>query len=47
MLGKTSVYRYNGSNNILGTACGKLFPVSVLSITDAGDSDILSVVGKQ
>lgn len=26
----------------LGTACGKLFRTGVLSITDAGDSDILS-----
>lgn len=25
----------------LGTACGKLHRVSVLAITDAGDSDIL------
>jgi hypothetical protein len=25
----------------LGTACGKLFRVSCLAITDAGDSDIL------
>eukprot|EP00933_Yihiella_yeosuensis_P074236 TRINITY_DN83082_c0_g1_i1.p1 TRINITY_DN83082_c0_g1~~TRINITY_DN83082_c0_g1_i1.p1 ORF type:complete len:113 (+),score=15.44 TRINITY_DN83082_c0_g1_i1:38-376(+) len=47
MLGRTSVFHYPGSNNTLGTACARLFPVSVLSITDAGDSDILSVVGKQ
>lgn len=25
----------------LGTACGKLFRVSVLAITDPGDSDII------
>ncbi|CAG8462975.1 9779_t:CDS:2 [Diversispora eburnea] len=32
-----------GKDNIdLGTACGKYFRVGVLSITDAGDSDILS-----
>lgn len=27
----------------LGTACGKLYTVSTLSITDPGDSDILKV----
>lgn len=26
----------------LGTACGKLFRCSIMSILDAGDSDILS-----
>ncbi|CAJ0752807.1 14320_t:CDS:2 [Entrophospora sp. SA101] len=32
-----------GKGNIsLGTACGKYFRVCVLSITDAGDSDILA-----
>lgn len=44
MLSKTSVYYFQGGNNELGTACGKLFRVGVLSILDAGDSDILSVV---
>ncbi|CEG74008.1 Putative 60S ribosomal protein [Rhizopus microsporus] len=42
MLSKTGVHHYNGNNIDLGTACGKLFRTSVLSITDAGDSDILS-----
>lgn len=28
-------------NNDLGTACGKFFRVSCLSITDPGDSDII------
>ncbi|KAI7862941.1 60S ribosomal protein [Phycomyces blakesleeanus] len=42
MLSKTGVHHYNGNNIDLGTACGKLFRASVLSITDAGDSDILS-----
>ena len=37
----TKVHLFNGSNNELGTACGKLFPVSSLCITDEGDSDII------
>lgn len=41
MLAKCAVHHYTGSNTDLGTACGKYFRVSVLSITDAGDSDIL------
>ncbi|CAN6643561.1 large ribosomal subunit protein eL30 [Trichomonascus vanleenenianus] len=44
MLSKTTVHHFNGSNNDLGTACGKLFRVGVLTILDAGDSDILSAV---
>ena len=41
MLAKTHVHHYNGNNVDLGTACGKLFRVSSLSITDPGDSDII------
>merc|ERR1712136_546980 len=41
MLSKTSVHHYTGNNIELGTACGKYFRVSVLSITDPGDSDII------
>merc|ERR1712168_1019559 len=41
MLAKTGVPHYNGNNIELGTACGKYFRVSVLSITDPGDSDII------
>ena len=41
MLAKTHVRSYNGSNADLGTACGKYFRVGVISITDAGDSDIV------
>merc|ERR1711988_354420 len=41
MLSKCSVHHYTGTNNDLGTACGKYFRVSCLSILDAGDSDIL------
>ena len=40
MLAKTGVHHYTGNNIELGTACGKYFRVSCLSITDPGDSDI-------
>ena len=42
MLAKTQVHHYTGDNSALGTACGKLFNCSILSIIDAGDSDILT-----
>ena len=42
MLAKTSVHHYSGDNTELGTACGKFFNCSVLSILDGGDSDILA-----
>lgn len=41
MLSKTGVHHYAGTNIDLGTACGKYFRVSMLSITDPGDSDIV------
>merc|ERR1719379_2217503 len=41
MLAKTSVHHYSGNNITLGTACGKMYRTSVLSITDVGDSDII------
>merc|ERR1712115_565584 len=41
MLAKTGVHHYTGTNNDLGTACGKFFRVCTLSITDPGDSDII------
>ena len=41
MLAKCTVHHYSGTNTDLGTACGKYFRVSVMSITDEGDSDIL------
>lgn len=41
MLAKTGVHHYTGNNVELGTACGKYFRVCTLSITDAGDSDII------
>ncbi len=36
MLAKTGVHHYNGNNIELGTACGKYFRVTTLSITDPG-----------
>merc|ERR1711998_170148 len=41
MLAKTMVPHYTGNNIELGTACGKYFRVSCLSITNPGDSDII------
>ncbi|KAH9658530.1 60S ribosomal protein L30-2 [Citrus sinensis] len=41
MLAKVGVHHYNGNNVDLGTACGKYFRVSCLSIIDPGDSDII------
>ncbi len=44
LLAKTPVKLYGGSNVELGTACGKLFRVSCLSIQEAGDSDIIKTL---
>jgi large subunit ribosomal protein L30e len=46
MLSKTTVHHFQGGNSELGTACGKLFRVGVLTVLDAGDSDILSAVSQ-
>nr|ANM86195.1 60S ribosomal protein L30-1 [Stygiella incarcerata] len=43
MLARCGVHYYFGTNLDLGTACGKHYPCSVLSIIDAGDSDIVKV----
>lgn len=47
MLSKTQVHHYTGDNTELGTACGKFFNASVMSIIDAGDSDILTRNAKE
>lgn len=44
MLGKVGVHHFNGNNVDLGTACGKYYRVSCLSIMDPGDSDIIKTV---
>ena len=36
------VLQYGGNNIELGTACGKFYRVSMLTVTNPGDSDILS-----
>eukprot|EP00308_Calcidiscus_leptoporus_P003964 CAMPEP_0119353630 /NCGR_PEP_ID=MMETSP1334-20130426/2741_1 /TAXON_ID=127549 /ORGANISM="Calcidiscus leptoporus, Strain RCC1130" /LENGTH=112 /DNA_ID=CAMNT_0007366953 /DNA_START=52 /DNA_END=390 /DNA_ORIENTATION=+ len=41
MLAKTAVHPYAGNNITLGTACGKMFRTSVVTVIDVGDSDIL------
>jgi len=47
MLSKCGVYHYNGNNIDLGTACGKYFRVSCMSITNPGDSDIIKTLQPQ
>ena len=47
MLAKTAVHHYSGTNITLGTACGKMFRTSVLSVTDIGDSDIIRSIPEQ
>merc|ERR1719453_2108623 len=42
MLGRVGIHHYEGSNNDLGTACGKFFQAGCLSIIDSGDSDIVN-----
>uniref|UniRef100_A0A7S3QP72 Ribosomal protein eL8/eL30/eS12/Gadd45 domain-containing protein n=2 Tax=Eukaryota TaxID=2759 RepID=A0A7S3QP72_DUNTE len=44
MLAKTGVHHYSGNNIELGTSCGRYFRVSVMAITDAGDSDIIKAM---
>ncbi|KAL9681508.1 hypothetical protein QQ045_013293 [Rhodiola kirilowii] len=44
MLAKVQVQHFNGNNVDLGTACGKYFRVSCLSISDPGDSDIIKAL---
>ncbi len=41
LLAKCQVHHYTGNNSDLGTACGKFFRVSMVAITNQGDSDIL------
>ena len=44
MLGRVPVIHYDGANTDLGRACGKLYAGSVLSVMDAGDSDLIKVI---
>ncbi|KAK9468591.1 50S ribosomal protein L30e-like protein [Lipomyces arxii] len=45
MLAKINVHHFQGGNNELGTAVGRLFRVGVLAVIDGGDSDILTTLG--
>ena len=40
---ETPVYSFKGNNSVLGAACGKPFPVSIIAILDSGKSDILNL----
>ena len=42
MLTKTTLHHYQCNNKALGVACGKFFTVSVMSVTESGDSDLLT-----
>eukprot|EP01084_Bolivina_argentea_P193645 332201_1 len=44
MLGRIPIIHYDGTNNDLGRACGKLFAGSVMSVIEPGDSDILKAI---
>ena len=41
---KTPIYEFEGSNMELASLCKKPFPVSVITIEDAGESRILEIV---
>lgn len=40
---KVPVYQYQGKNTELGPACGRPYSVAVLTVLDAGDSDVLQL----
>lgn len=42
-LAQANVHLYSGTNIDLGAACGKYYRVSVLGISEPGDSDILTI----
>ncbi|KAL4785471.1 50S ribosomal protein L30e-like protein [Aspergillus varians] len=42
MLAKTPVHHFSGNNIELGTACGRLYRCSTMTVLEAGDSDILT-----
>eukprot|EP00042_Codosiga_hollandica_P059543 m.919797 g.919797 ORF g.919797 m.919797 type:complete len:111 (-) comp60201_c0_seq1:69-401(-) len=46
LLSKTLVEHYKGDNIALGSACGKLYRVCSLGVTDAGDSDIIQALSE-
>lgn len=44
---KTPLIEFNGTTMELGSVCGKPFPVSVLSVYDPGNSNILEIAKKK
>lgn len=44
MLSQCDILPFDGDNVDLGTACGKYFRSSVISIIDAGESEILKLI---
>lgn len=40
---KIPVYRFEGTNIELGSACGKPFPISSLAVIDPGNSNIMEL----
>nr|CAG4708792.1 unnamed protein product [Naegleria fowleri] len=44
MLSHADIYFYPGNNVELGTACGRYHSVGVMSVLEAGDSDIIRAV---
>ena len=40
---KTPIYTYAGKNTELGPACGRPYSVAVLTVIEAGDSDVLQL----
>lgn len=44
---EVSFHRFNGTNIELGSACGKPFSVSVLSVLSEGESEILALGKKK
>lgn len=47
MLTKTTLHHFSGNNKALGIACGKFFDVCVLSVTESGDSDLITYLESQ
>ena len=41
--GDAPVHSFKGNNSVLGAACGKPFPVSIIAVLDGGKSDILTL----
>jgi large subunit ribosomal protein L30e len=41
--GETAVHSFKGNNSVLGAACGKPFPISMVAILKEGKSDVLSL----